>query len=150
MMKVANSILRDDIHFSKLAWQAATNRNNNTYQWKDEDIQAHQSYYYRLKMVEEARFTYSKVVHVVPSNATTNIYLFPNPTNDKLYIERQGGEELALHLSLFDSYGRRVQEAILPVDQKNRMMDVAGLSKGVYWLEMRNDNYKENHKVVVY
>lgn len=71
-------------------------------------------------------------------NGFESVIVFPNPANDVLSVKGTPGK---IDLSVYNVYGQPVM-----VEQVNRNnnFDVSGLSQGIYWVFLTN----ENHEVV--
>ena len=73
----------------------------------------------------------------VISNYENNFKIYPNPVNDRLYIETQTMTQ-TLTIEIYDIYGRRqVSEA--PSHQGNLAIDVANLKSGIYFVKVRTE-----------
>ncbi|MBQ5856878.1 MAG: S8 family serine peptidase [Bacteroidales bacterium] len=68
-------------------------------------------------------------------NASFNIY--PNPVNDKLYIETLTQTQT---VEIYDVYGRRQNLSNLATQQLSNSIDVTGLNSGVYFVKVRTEN----------
>ena len=64
---------------------------------------------------------------------TSSLNLYPNPVNDKLYIEADAEIE---EFSIYDVYGR-LQVTETPSHQGKVMVDVSELSNGVYFVKVK-------------
>ena len=71
----------------------------------------------------------------VISNYENNINIYPNPVNDRLYIETQ---TQTLTIEIYDIYGRR-QVAETPRHQGNSAIDVSNLKSGIYFVKVRTE-----------
>ena len=67
---------------------------------------------------------------------TTSLLLYPNPVNDKLYIETEVEVE---EVVVYDIYGRR-QVAETPSRQGCLVVDVTNLKNGVYFVKVVTEN----------
>ena len=73
----------------------------------------------------------------VISNYENNINIYPNPVNDRLYIETQTLTQ-TLTIEIYDIYGRR-QVAETPRHQGNSAIDVSNLKSGIYFVKVRTE-----------
>jgi hypothetical protein len=64
-----------------------------------------------------------------------NLNIYPNPVNDKLYIETQTQIQT---IEIYDIYGRH-QVAETPRHQGDLSIDVLGLKSGVYFVKIVTD-----------
>jgi len=80
----------------------------------------------------------------VIENTSNKYQLFPNPVNNKLYINSSLDENLSI--IVYDINGREVLNNIIAGEQKN--MDVSALKSGVYFLKIIDSNNFEIHKFI--
>lgn len=91
--------------------------------------------YYRLKQVDfDGTFEYSKVV-AINAPGTTDIFTFPNPAKDKIYVQydRSKGEG---NVYLYDALGRRVNASISGTAGTYELNLPGDAPKGTYWLKV--------------
>lgn len=91
----------------------------------------------------EAVFVVEKKWHGIEGISGLKAFnVFPNPATDRLYVSLEMGQPSAIQLSLCTLDGKTV----LPSESKENVqewsyeMDVSGLPKGVYLLQLRVDN----------
>ena len=68
------------------------------------------------------------------SENTTSLNIYPNPTNDKLYIETQ---TQTLTVEIYDVYGRR-QKSIVN-SQRSTVIDLSDLKSGIYFVKINTE-----------
>jgi hypothetical protein len=68
--------------------------------------------------------------------ASAGFNIYPNPVQDKLYIEAEAEIE---EVVVYDVYGRR-QVTETPSHQCNLSVDVSNLNSGVYFVKVVTDN----------
>ena len=73
----------------------------------------------------------------VISNYENRFKIYPNPVNDRLYIETQTLTQ-TLTIEIYDIYGRR-QVAETPSHQGNVAIDVSNLKSGIYFVKVRTE-----------
>ena len=83
----------------------------------------------------------------VNENLMTNCSIYPNPANDRLYIETQTLTQTltptqTLTVEIYDIYGRRQQSTVN--GQQSLSIDVSGLNAGIYIIKI---NSKEGNIV---
>ena len=83
----------------------------------------------------------SKTLHA-PS--TQDWKLFPNPTNDEIYIEGDFSNELIV--TVFDLYGRKLQQQnIIGTASK---ISLENYPTGIYIININNTNIQSNYKII--
>lgn len=88
--------------------------------------------YYRLKQTDyNGDYSYSNILDVYSHKTTSSISLYPNPANDKLFVE---GLDQNSSVELYGSLGVLVPLRVL-YDGELRILDVSGLAKGIYVLQ---------------
>lgn len=107
-----------------------------------EDLDYNTSYYYRLKTTinDTLMYSHSIQINLVPSSFSSEIAgsdpdlrIFPNPAKDKINLRfNANGREVII--DVFDHTGKW----ILSKEMKNEEMaiDIAGLSKGMYYIRL--------------
>ena len=76
---------------------------------------------------------------IYETEQTSSLNLYPNPVQDKLYIETQALTQ-TLTIEIYDVYGR-VQNLRNSETQKLRnSIDVTDLNSGVYFVKVRTEN----------
>lgn len=88
-----------------------------------------------------AQSIYSEGTHI------ENIRIYPNPNNGKFNIDLGSLQSEVLEISLYDISGRVI---MLPQKQYSRhLIELEGLSDGIYFLRIGYNNQFSNHKIVV-
>ncbi len=64
-------------------------------------------------------------------------HLYPNPANEAVYISNR---EKAIHYRLFDFQGKLLSQRKL---HPNQAIDVSGLSKGIYFIQLENEEMRK-------
>jgi hypothetical protein len=101
--------------------------------------------YYRLKQVDyDGKFSYSKIVAVV--NEETEITIYPNPSLGSFKINVIN-EKQPYSVEITDAEGRLVYKSLEGSD--NSLIEINGLSKGVYVVQVVGTNTVVNRKLVV-
>jgi hypothetical protein len=116
--------------------------------------------YYKIEVVKPVPCSPSKtVIGSSISNMSTNdpslssgpgslpcseVQVFPNPTTGLINVisDRVIGE-----VNIYNSMGIQVQQ--FQADQKEMIVDLSNLSKGVYFLKMKIENKTQVHKIIV-
>ena len=80
---------------------------------------------------------------------TPNLFkVFPNPVRDQLTIQLEANTESEYLINLFDAYGRLIQTHSGFDDQVTLSVDE--LTKGMYWVEVKNGTVRGMEKVIIY
>ncbi len=74
-------------------------------------------------------------------NTDILVSLYPNPTNNKLYIEFKNQNQSAYYITITDVLGRT--KVMLPKPELMNGIDVSHLSKGIYHLTIIENNSKQ-------
>jgi len=91
--------------------------------------------YYRLKQMDfDGTYEYSKVV-AVEMKGNDDIVIFPNPAQDKFYIQ-YNHNDVPTRLSLYDVLGRRLNVQFGGIGGQYEVDLPADMPKGVYWLRV--------------
>ena len=105
--------------------------------------------YYRFKQVDKnGSYTYSNLVHI-NRKETISIKLYPNPTNNYLFLFINPIAQNNFTASIIDGLGKVVltQKNIQPTISYS--FDVTNLPKGIYYLRLQNENTSYSEKVVI-
>ncbi|MDW8296754.1 MAG: T9SS type A sorting domain-containing protein, partial [Raineya sp.] len=116
----------------------------NYYSYIDDEI-AINIVYYRLKVVDKDNsFKYSRVVSV-KFGERSNLFIYPNPASDKIFIETDKEIE---RIILQDLKGNR-----LPIDvegeNQRKIVDVSKLPRGLYVLHVQTIENTWVEKIVI-
>jgi hypothetical protein len=126
---------------------------NNTATYTDYDVQTDIEYYYfaeiRQKdgqwiMTSPVWYTPQPPVDVKGHNGL-RVTLFPNPVSRSLSISTTSG--LPVHFSLVSAGGQKVLERRF--DSPSFVVDMNGIVKGIYFVEIRSGRFVKTDKVVV-
>ncbi len=66
-----------------------------------------------------------------PAPRTSYLYIFPNPSSDKIYFKYQLSN-ISYQLSIYDLFGRKLDEIIIPKGQEQTRIDISTYPAGVY------------------
>lgn len=103
--------------------------------------------YYRLKQVDkDGRTTYSSIKFVV-FDAGYAVLITPNPAHDYINVYLTKNNSNPSRISLFGINGSLVKEYI--TNQLTLKIDIAGLSKGIYFIKVLNGDIVRTQKIVV-
>ena len=97
--------------------------------------------YYRLKQVDlDGNFTYS-TVRLVNLEMSTEVYLFPNPAQDRAQIVQKGIANNSI--TILDESGRKVTPELHIISEDSLEINTGYFANGVYLI------YLENHSEVL-
>ncbi len=82
------------------------------------------------------------------SSLKTRAHIYPNPTNENLFVELVNSKKEKFKLVVRNVYGIIVFEDLMTND--NYSINVSNFAKGVYFLEWNNGSEKGIEKFVVY
>jgi len=67
------------------------------------------------------------------NNSEITAAVYPNPANDKLFIEIKGADEEKLNLVILNSLGVKLKEVSL---HRNQVIDISRFSNGLYFYQI--------------
>lgn len=107
---------------------------------------------FRLRCYQEDHFPQVRLSNeacdfVVPTTEPlSNLYIYPNPVHDLIYLEFLGDVPSNMRFQIWDAAGRLIQDRPLPVQQE--AIDVHGLPPGFYLLTIRAGDVRVQRKFV--
>ena len=81
-------------------------------------------------------------------NSNIQTKLYPNPTNNKSYLEIEGLTSEA-DVLVYDMVGRVIQKHRLNKGTTELDIDLSGYAKGVYSIRIMNDRINQTKKLIV-
>jgi len=93
--------------------------------------------------IDNIRFVNTAIVGVEEIEAI-ELSIYPNPTNDLLFIESDNGV-IALDIRMFNQLGQMV----LHVENSASPLDVSFLEPGVYFIEINAENGIKREKIII-
>ena len=98
--------------------------------------------YYRLKIVNiDGTYSYSKIIDINIFAGAQFLKIYPNPINDKFFIELK--DAVNLKFSLFDLAGNEIQRGLYlceRADDSRLVIDISLLSSGMYFFKLEDGN----------
>lgn len=79
------------------------------------------------------------------NNPTINLY--PNPASDIVYLNSNSTGNTDLTLTIYDVIGKLISSETLMENQQQ--INIGGLSKGVYFVEIKSKDWLENQKLII-
>ncbi|MEO8962452.1 MAG: T9SS type A sorting domain-containing protein, partial [Ginsengibacter sp.] len=104
--------------------------------------------YYRLKLVDaDGRFTYSKIA-TVNNNSQFSIRISPNPASNILFLQATGNTE-KVNYQIINIEGRKLKEATIVLGNNTLYpINISGLSKGNYMINIQTKTGKESLRFI--
>jgi len=92
--------------------------------------------YYRLKIIDnDGTFIYSPIKTVSLNNAATTDYdVYPNPANNKVYVNLKDASNSVYYITIIDARGRAVM--MLPQPNAGAGIDISPLKSGNYFMQL--------------
>jgi hypothetical protein len=124
----------DGIHFLSIGSVKANTQSTFNYQFNDA-LPATAINYYRLKIIENIRSSYSQVIRL--ANAGKNVItLSPNPAKNKVLLQSNNAALLNTKARLSNLDGKVLRQ--MQITQLPFSIDVSTLSKGMYLLQLED------------
>jgi hypothetical protein len=102
--------------------------------------------------IDDNNFTITSTVGIkeLSSNNTVGMQLVPNPAQDQLQVSVYGlNKNITTHLTVYDMLGNIVMNDVFTgKEQINQNYALTSLSKGVYIIEIRNEQQKAISRLV--
>ncbi len=72
----------------------------------------------------------------------TNLSLFPNPTNQSIFLNYEAKHEAEINISIFDLTGKEIKniQTQLLTGKNNLKLDTETFESGIYFIEIRNEH----------
>lgn len=131
------------IYFETIATVAAQgNLSTNYYEYKNYDIHSlAEYYYYRLKIKEgDQTYSYSPTIVLDKIDRDRGIYIYPNPTDDNIYVQVLIPQQQKVQLNIYNSVGQVVYTKPVALNNSLLNIDLQSLESGVYILELVDSN----------
>jgi hypothetical protein len=87
-------------------------------------------------------------IGIAENNAKTTTKIFPNPTVETVNASTAVGEGTITEVAIFDNTGRLVKQ-VTNLRNQEYTLNVKGLSKGVYQMQVSTTLGKSSHKLVI-
>lgn len=106
--------------------------------------------YYRLKQIDiDSRFVYSRIIALSVENKNM-VLLYPNPTINELNLAVTISKGEQALIKIIDNLGRVVKQkqVYLSTGITSLSIDLSGLSKGTYYLELKGEDINERKSFI--
>jgi len=125
----------NNAEFQRIAWVEAGEGEQNSYQAKDYEIRQGKTYQYRLKQIDlSGQFVYSEIETVKVDLQNSAVIVYPNPTRETIFIERNNEELRPSTLRIYSSTGRLFMERKISVEKTE--LNLSSLPSGIYFIEI--------------
>ena len=152
---VVERMLEGDASFQALPDIVSANSSGgppNKYDKKDEEVETHGLYIYRVKQVDfDGRFSYSPYVTIKRSQSK-QIELYPNPTRNQSMVQISLEQEADVHITIYDVHGRQIKvvcDQKLPAGTNDVHVDVSEMASGPYTMKVDIDGEVSHKKMTV-
>ncbi|MEP7373865.1 MAG: ELWxxDGT repeat protein [Chitinophagaceae bacterium] len=108
-------------------------------------------FYYRLKQTDiDGKYTYSNIVVLSVTSGKNFVLLYPNPVKDKINMTVNVSQKEKLQWQLTDNMGRRVKAGSYDLSPGSIAVsiDIAGLSSGMYLIQLNSSSLQKVIKVI--
>lgn len=132
--------------------------NSNTllnYQYMDATLnpkpQTLNTLYYRLKQTDfNGNYEYSdiKAVNLENNNSLIDVEIYPNPTNNEIFINLQKDDYQLLKFNLVNTIGKEMEITIKNTKQQTILSLPSTVPKGIYFLTIQIDNQIITKKII--
>lgn len=85
---------------------------------------------------------------IAENNAKTTTKIFPNPTVDMINASTAAGKGIITEVSIYDNAGRLVKQ-VSNLRNQEYSLNVKGLSKGVYQMQVSTTIGKSSHQLII-
>jgi glucose/arabinose dehydrogenase len=120
----------------------ANDQENFSYRYDDRSP-AGDKFYYRLKIIEADRTTYSKIAELNYRSTVEAARLYPQPATSTVIVELNNEQLLNTVATLVDNQGRVLKQ--IKLTQPRQSINVSALKPGTYYLRLNN---KESLKLI--
>lgn len=106
--------------------------------------------YYRLKQMDiNGKFVYSKIIALSLANKNI-VLLYPNPAIKEINLSISVANKSQSQLRIIDILGRVVKQQQLNLIKRSTTLSIAldGLSKGIYYIEIKGEGMNERKRFV--
>jgi N-acetylneuraminic acid mutarotase len=144
----------DGRNYTAIANVAALNQPGvHNYNYTDNNISALTIpvVYYRLKQKDiDGGFTYSRIVALPVDNSKNLVLFYPNPAINEASLTITIAKQDKVQLRITDNTGRIIKQQQLnpPAGSTSLPVDVSGLTKGIYFLELKGQTVNERKQFV--
>ena len=131
----------DGVNFSNLGKVNAKGSGNASYNYTDNIANiTGGKVYYRLQMMDkDGKYTFSKILPLTLEVFAGTIRTYPNPVKNQLYVLYNAQSATKATLSITDVNGKILHSQIVGLSNNAVSVNVSGLGKGVYYVQLITD-----------
>jgi len=131
----------------------AGNSNQTLYYNYTDRHSASQTEYYRLKQTDfDGQFAYSPVISIqCIDNTNMDVIIYPNPFKENVTLIINNFEYPQANITVYDILGNKISVQDFSTIENNRIFttfDLKTLACGMYFVEVRADDFKKEFKIV--
>jgi hypothetical protein len=126
----------DNGNFTAIGQVAARGQGNGYYNYNDAFVMEGKVFY-RLKMEDiDGSFTYSYTVTLSVDQSGATSKVFPNPTNDKVFVQISDNNLLHTQARLLDVNGKLIYA--FTINDWQQPVNLSGQPSGIYMVQLKN------------
>lgn len=126
----------DGKNFNTIATVVANEQENYSYQY-DDNTPSGDRMYYRIKIIEPDRSSFSKIAEVNYRSTLESARLYPQPAASNVILELNNLQLLNSVVTLVDNQGRVLRQ--IRLTQSRQTITIAELKPGTYYLRFSNN-----------
>ena len=144
----------DNRNFENIGKVAANGNSTTAIQYShiDNDVNSLSStiIYYRLKIVDaDGQYKYSTIVTIYLADVTGRVIVSPNPASDETKLMISSATSGKATWKLLDNSGRVIRQNVVHIRKGDNTISisVAGLSAGLYYIQLSGAGFDQNIKL---
>jgi hypothetical protein len=122
----------DSRNFEKVGEVLALNKNENSYQFANNNVVAG-TYYYRVVSVDKSGKTAYSQILKVSAQTKLNVSVYPNPANKEIVV---AGLTNGATLQITDAFGKVMYKKLATA--QSQVIETSNLLSGVYFINVTN------------
>jgi len=91
----------------------------------------------------------SQVATEILENVDIQVIIYPNPVKDKFKVQGHFLKAEAVELEIYDLYGRKILNKLIPTGTESIEIDVSHLQNGVFCFRIISDNKSVTQKLII-
>jgi hypothetical protein len=98
--------------------------------------------------LKQGAFECDEIVSSIENKHISEIKIYPNPTNGKIWVSGLINNEKQIKIEVFNLFGNQLQSKYIDV-MENLNFDISSYSDGIYFIKFTNANNMYNHKIIL-